>query len=756
MGMIVSNAFMKRSFGKKLIENYLRHKDLTHVIDTSGLNFPGYGTPTTILFARNQAPLPEKPIRAVRGIVGIMNSDEDLINSPVWQEIVGHVEDRDYSGTRISVSDAARQVFNRHPWATGGGGAAELKESLDEYAEVTLKDLPADYGVQVVTGEDDVFVRPSSAFARNGVTDVSEFGFGDSLKDWSAVAGLVSLNPSAAAQLQLWPYRTGLSRRIYFGQSQVERGYDWWDFGIAITHRMGGYSIAFGEIATHNHFVLDRGQKVFNQTAPVIKLPAGATEDRYLELLGLLNSSTGCFWLKQVAHDKGGGGVGGGLATEPWEHFKCFTSSVVSRFPVPSEKSLELAKLIQSEADARSSILPEKLCAGGVPTCEALDATGGKAAAHLARMIALQEELDWLCYRLYGIIDEDLTASLGDVPPLELGQRTFEIRMAREGKETSWFERHHSRPITEFPSWWPEAYTQVCVRRLEVMQQNRDIALIEQPEYKRRWNLPTWEEMQQTALKNWLLDRMEANSVWSEHELVSCGRLRDALARDADWTSVAAIYNGGPVENLDDVVTRLAVSESVPFLPLLRYTETGQRKRAEWEQVWELQRQEDAGESVETPVPPKYRSNDFQKSDYWRLRGGLDVPKERFILYPGLERDGDQTPVLGWAGWNHLEQAQALGSYYQRMRTEEGWEPERLKPILAGLLDLGPWVLQWHNSLDPETGVRLGEYFVHFAESQCQELGFSPEDVRAWRRAIVANSGRRGRSSNRSGARRSQ
>ena len=32
-------------------------------------------------------------------------------------------------------------------------------------------------------------------------------------------------------------------------------------------------SIVFAEVATHNHFVLDRGGKVFKQTAPVIKLP---------------------------------------------------------------------------------------------------------------------------------------------------------------------------------------------------------------------------------------------------------------------------------------------------------------------------------------------------------------------------------------------------------------------------------------------------------------------------------------------------
>ena len=33
-------------------------------------------------------------------------------------------------------------------------------------------------------------------------------------------------------------------------------------------------SIAFAFVATHNHFVLDRGGKVFKQSAPVIKLRA--------------------------------------------------------------------------------------------------------------------------------------------------------------------------------------------------------------------------------------------------------------------------------------------------------------------------------------------------------------------------------------------------------------------------------------------------------------------------------------------------
>lgn len=437
-----------------------------------------------------------------------------------------------------------------------------------------------------------------------------------------------------------------------------------------------------------------------------------------------------------------------------WDVYYEFDSTKLKQFPVPAEKPIELTKLIQTESDARSTFLPARICATNVPTRVALDTARHNASAHLAKMIALQEELDWKCYQLYGILDEDLTVPLDQVPPLELGQRTFEIRMARQmgsGElETTWFERHRSRPTTDFPVLWPRAYESVCSRRLEVMQQNRDIGLVEQPEYKRRWNLPTWEEMEQAALESWLLDRMEADAIWNEHSLVSCGQLRDALARDADWVSVAGIYSGSPVESLDEVVTQLAVGEAVPFLPVLRYTEAGLRKRAEWEHVWDLQRKEDAGETVEIPIPPKYRTNDFQKSDYWRLRGGLDVPKERFILYPGLERDADSSPVLGWAGWNHLQQARALAGYYQRMRTEEGWEPERLKPILAGMLDLKPWLLQWYNELDPETGVRLGEYFVQFAESQCQELGFSPEEVRGWQPVSTASQGRRGRRTRRS------
>ena len=58
--------------------------------------------------------------------------------------------------------------------------------------------------------------------------------------------------------------------------------------------------------------------------------------------------------------------------------------------------------------------------------------------------------------------------------------------------------------------------------------------------------------------------------------------------------------------------------------------------------------------------------------------------------YPHCNRDADRTSVIGWAGWDHLQQAQAVGGYYERMRTNEGWTDDRLLPLLAGVLELLP------------------------------------------------------------------
>ena len=76
MGLIVANSFMKREFGKKLIEEVLPRLDLTHVVDCSGAYIPGHGTPTAILFGRNRAPV-ASVVRTVRGMRGEPTQPED-------------------------------------------------------------------------------------------------------------------------------------------------------------------------------------------------------------------------------------------------------------------------------------------------------------------------------------------------------------------------------------------------------------------------------------------------------------------------------------------------------------------------------------------------------------------------------------------------------------------------------------------------------------------------------------------------------
>lgn len=52
--------------------------------------------------------------------------------------------------------------------------------------------------------------------------------------------------------------------------------------------------------------------------------------------------------------------------------------------------------------------------------------------------------------------------------------------------------------------------------------------------------------------------------------------------------------------------------------------------------------------------------------------------------------------------------------------------------LLAGLLELIPWVKQWPNEPNDEYGgLRLGEYFETFLDAQCRDVGFTRDDLRA-------------------------
>src|ERR1019366_4882396 len=95
-------------------------------------------------------------------------------------------------------------------------------------------------------------------------------------------------------------------------------------------------------------------------------------------------------------------------------------------------------------------------------------------------------------------------------------------------------------------------------------------------------------------LRDWLLNRLEERDLWpTSAELLTTNQLADRVRRDADFMSVALLYRGREDFDREALVAELVGQASVPFLAALRYAETGLRKRAQWENTWRLQRQED-------------------------------------------------------------------------------------------------------------------------------------------------------------------
>ncbi|CCK31997.1 DNA methylase [Streptomyces davaonensis JCM 4913] len=761
VGQITANSFMKREFGTRLIEEYFAHKvELTEVIDTSGAYIPGHGTPTVILVGRPRSGSKRQAtIRTVRSVQGEPSAPEKAEEGLVWRAIVNQIESPGTAGQWVSVGDLSRdRYFNRQPWILADGGL-EMNEAIGEAGSATLAQVCQNIGFNCVTREDDAYMLGMEAARRLRVPDahIRTLHGGGSIRDWQKNDGVGTVFPyreedrkagiSDTVERLLWPSRTPLRLRRALSGTQEEQGLEWFEYSSFNPQRYWSeLLIAFPFVATHCSFTLRRDRDGFIRTAPVIMLQEGATEEEYVRLLGLLNSSTAGFWLKMVSHDKGSQGVNEGYKSQAWERFYEFTGTKLQEFPLPSEYPTALATELDACAQRLSATTPAALVAEAVPTAAALREAEARYTSLRAHMIALQEELDWQVYSLYSLHSEDLR--LPDdaaVPELALGERAFEIVLARrvEAGEASgeWFNRHGSTPITEIPAHWPAEYRALVQQRIDVIESNRAIGMVERPEYKRRWATDGWDAMRQKALRSWLLNRIEDRARWFDEQgnptVTTLARLAESLSTDEDFTAVAELY--APRQDLTKTVRELLSEEHVPFVSALRYKPAGLKKRADWEHVWELQREEDAAPDEpakrrireRTPVPPKYTSADFLKPSYWRARGKLDVPKERFVSYSTVNV---QSPELyGWAGWDHLEQALALASYVQ----QAGLGEEEIVPYLAGLLELQPWLDQWYGEYDPEFGASPAAEILAFRQQKQGELGLTDDTLRAWRPAAA-------------------
>jgi N-6 DNA Methylase len=231
-GQITTNSFMKREFGKKLIEVFFPTVDLTHVIDVALAYIPGHGTPPVILFGRHRRPS-SNLIRTVFGIRRELPTPDLPSKGKVWLSILEQIDDPGAQNAYMSTTDSERTIFHRHPWTVGGGGAAELKEAIDARAETTLSSITAEIGVLGMTNADEVMLAQYEAFERKCVERfaVRPIALGDDVRDWAINPGECSLFPYQDGELArlsqmpnlkrwIWPNRTVLGNRATFSKKR--------------------------------------------------------------------------------------------------------------------------------------------------------------------------------------------------------------------------------------------------------------------------------------------------------------------------------------------------------------------------------------------------------------------------------------------------------------------------------------------------------------------------------------------------------
>jgi len=171
-------------------------------------------------------------------------------------------------------------------------------------------------------------------------------------------------------------------------------------------------------------------------------------------------------------------------------------------------------------------------------------------------MIALQEEMDWLVYQAYGLLDcggkrsatpllavtsTDESAVAADalpaqsILPLQESERPFRLWAKADGD--------FAKAIALIPADWPKPRRVLWEARLAAIRDNEHIRRIEAPVYKRRW------DEQWKVGNSWM-----AGPIAYAQELVDA--FRSWLAEKAEW-HLEHKAKGGPL-SLDTWQTALA------------------------------------------------------------------------------------------------------------------------------------------------------------------------------------------------------
>lgn len=732
VGLIESNAFARRLFGKKLIEEILPKYDLEAVVDLSGAYIPGHGTPTLLIFARKQAPSTDR-VFLFSNMKGEPGTPTDPAKGRVWQSVRrGFAEGNGYQDQFVDVAARPRRLLAQHPWKFGGP-KSRLAERISESFDEVLSNVISSHGRDIHTGLNDAYFAAPDFFRRLSISHkyLVPITIGANVRDWKMSTPECALFPyEIQSDLEVakpdgdspmlryfHSLEHALKTRKNYGNTVEELDMVWYEYTYTANRDWSqSLGIAYAFISTHNHFVFSSDLWVGDRSALRLTLPEEQSEndryDDYLSATAILNSSTVCLYLKQTSFDKRAG-------EEPVrDTYYEFAVSNVDDIPLPGgcrvggtnrTRAVALAKEISDLSKDLSRLSMRKLferqneayqkwnrkLAGYVSPHTTLPEPFSDAQELCAareklvtvrrdtrdRMIFLQEEVDWIAYDMYGLLKSDtplaenyLSRTEFEAARLQLGQRPFEI--AGKSYTGDWPEGYEPEPL-------PEALHDLTEARIAVMEASADVALVEDPLYKRRWVPPDYDEEFREAAEWWLAEKLE----WALEQHgrpISVREWAHILGDDERVNAVLEVLTSTRMFDLEAELLKVIEANAAPNRPEHYLEPAGLRKFY-------------AARESDPPTTPEYRRTEFSDATTWKLRGKLNIPRERFIHYAEFDHTGRGAdapdsggPWFGWAGWDAAERADAL-AFLLDQANRAGWEMRwRQCGLRAALRDLLP------------------------------------------------------------------
>ena len=698
VGLIVDNQFMKRDYGRPLVESVLTNVDLALLVDTSRAQIPHHGTPTLLIFARNRAPVADEV-----PVILSKRAEDSALTDPaggrMWTGILAAAEDREFDDDFVFVRTFERGSLANHPWSIGDKTSASIVDAIESVPHDCLGDLASEIGRTTACGHDPVFlISAGAARALRADTVCLPFVDGAAVRDWRVSPRLLAVYPyetlggkplassDPRVPAYLWRYRSLLAARTMFKKTIAEHGKVWFEHLEHYGSRVASTTkIAFASIATHNHFALFEGAALFNSKAPVITLSRQAADARH-NIVATLSSSIACYWMKDRFQPRGATWANRNHP-DPERAAYEFSVGGLKRYPVPksaiaSSRLRELGAELHGLAEARSIVLDPAYWqdSQSLNSSQALRARlAGRWQEHdrlRQRQVFVQEEIDWLLYYLCGLTSEPLLSPDGGPCRLPRGQRAFEIILGHRS-----FVRSRGRLLSPTKAecetgetTLPTEYVETTSRRENAIENVPTLAELESYMYKRLWrdteeNVPEEQyrkKLEQAQLWEAVVDRVAGAAACKDRPF-SAGRIASDLMESTPFHVLLEVLTNARDFSIEEVVRRAIDEWAVPSHTYHIYSDDGLAKRAAWERTWARQRQEDEqGSPPMAEVLPSFsqgsrgKSRDYASDDYWRVRGGFDVPSERFVAFtevPGRDR---ADTLYGWAGWTPLERLRAL------------------------------------------------------------------------------------------------